>query len=328
MAVEIRIQSAALIETLKAYSAEVPPVHAEIVGFANQFLQTFDPTATVAFPAGRLVDVPPVDIDSYNFNPTTSILTLGVRRTLPLSSSHGGQPMKLAFHFATDITAFSAPFIVLAKQGKIGSTIKVAKVRGDIEISAERAAIRAKILEASGAPVPQGGFQATAVGAARGSLPAPSGLAPLKYTVQPGAAAVSPRHHSPYPAPSSPSVARRLSGRQQQKRPRAPDEESVVSMTTATMVTTQSLASFPDLSSVPAVGAHISVPATGLSRAFGGLSTPLTSTTDTTTYSLSMLGDPLTLDPISALDAFHDFQSAPEEPKFFPDSDDDADGVV
>ena len=120
-----------------ALAAGDKSVHCEVIGLRNQFLEHFLD--------GLLVPVPPVESAVTNFDAGTNIVTVSVKRGLPLSSSHGGQPLRLAFHLPAGVVAVSEPFTVLAKQGKSGSSRKQLKAKPQPPLTSDRVQARSAI---------------------------------------------------------------------------------------------------------------------------------------------------------------------------------------
>jgi hypothetical protein len=106
----------------------------EVVGFQGHFL--------THYVNGDLVPLEPPEIVNLEYNCTERLLVVSIRRTLPLSSSHGGQPLRLAFHFATGVVAFTESLTVLAKQGKTGSFKKILRPKRGAVLSEARLAAR------------------------------------------------------------------------------------------------------------------------------------------------------------------------------------------
>ena len=110
----------------------------EVVGCKRQFLSHFV--------GGQLVPVPEMELERAELNEADHTLTVFVKRQLPLSSSHGGQPLQLAFAIAaTGDVAFTEPFTVLAKQGRAGTQIKILRSKPSAPVNVERARARETI---------------------------------------------------------------------------------------------------------------------------------------------------------------------------------------
>jgi hypothetical protein len=125
--VEIQVTDAPTLALLRASGNPWAEVHCEILGMHGQFLKVFAMPATAPGLPGVLVDIPPAEIDSVVVKPDSNVIVVNIRRTLPLSSSQGGQPFRFGFAFGSGVVALSSCFTVLAKQGKIGASIKPPK---------------------------------------------------------------------------------------------------------------------------------------------------------------------------------------------------------
>lgn len=119
------------------FASRMDHVIVEVLGYHGHFL-TF-------FSDGELVPVLAPDIIRSFYTPETREFSVALRRAMPLSSAHGGQPLRLAFHFRTGVVAISESFTVLAKQGKAGSHKKILRPKRVPPLSADRLAARAAI---------------------------------------------------------------------------------------------------------------------------------------------------------------------------------------
>jgi LSD1 subclass zinc finger protein len=146
--IQIQITDKEALDAILAASTRPDGVQltCEVVGFLGQFLTHFTD--------GFLVDIPAVEIMKKTLDPSTGTITVSVKRTLPLSSSHGGQPLRLAFHIVPRIVVVTEPFVVLAKQGKTGSVKKILKSRPQPPLSTERLVARAELSAAMPALLP------------------------------------------------------------------------------------------------------------------------------------------------------------------------------
>ena len=138
MPIVLKITSDLLWCTLKLAPASNRLLRCEVVGCNQQFL--------THYVGGELVPIPDIPLERVELNEADQTVTVFLKRQVPLSSSHGGQPLHLVFAVAkTGDIALTEPIIVLAKQGKSGSRIKELASKRFVPISAERLQVREMI---------------------------------------------------------------------------------------------------------------------------------------------------------------------------------------
>lgn len=124
----IHITDIATLTVAKSATRLDTILRCEALGFEGDLLRVYE-LSEGSSRLGRMAHYPAIDIVSCHWSADAEdVLVVNVKRNLPLSSAHGGQPLRLCFYFmATDIFAISTPFTVFAKQGKAGQPHKPLK---------------------------------------------------------------------------------------------------------------------------------------------------------------------------------------------------------
>lgn len=97
------------------------------------------------FVEGNMLPVPEPTIETATVSEEHESVLVSVKRSLPLSSSHGGQPLRLAFVVPGGHVFVSESFQVLAKQGKAGTPLKAVAHKRVPPVTEMRAEARAAI---------------------------------------------------------------------------------------------------------------------------------------------------------------------------------------